>query len=67
LRLSHKNGTKTLKKLYTEYSIPLNDRENLPVIADDEGVVWVCGIGVAERCVVTKDTKNIIKIDAQIV
>lgn len=67
IKLNHRNGTKSLKKLYTEHSIPLNDRENLPVIADDEGVVWVCGIGVAERCAVNKDTKNIIKIDAQIV
>ena len=67
IKLNRRNGTKTLKKLYTEYSVPLNDRENLPVIADDEGVVWVCGIGVAERCAVTKDSQNIIKIEVAIV
>ncbi len=67
MRLNQRNGTKTLKKLYTEFSIPLSDRENLPVIADDEGVVWVCGIGVADRCVATEDTKNIIKIEVETV
>lgn len=67
IKLNRRNGTKTLKKLYTEHSVPQNERETLPVIADDEGVVWVCGIGVAERCAVTKDSQNIIKIEAEIV
>lgn len=67
IKLNRRNGTKTLKKLYTEHSIPQNERATLPVIADDEGVVWVCGIGVAERCAVTKDSQNIIKIEAEIV
>lgn len=67
IKLNRRNCTKTLKKLYTEYSIPQNTRETLPVIADDEGVVWVYSIGVAERCAVTKQTLNIIKIEVEIV
>ena len=67
IKLNRRNGTKTLKKLYTEYSVPLSDRENLPVIADDEGVVWVYSIGVAERCAVSEHSKNIIKINVTIV
>ena len=62
VRLANKNGTKTLKKLYTEYKIPLSERENLPVISDDMGVVWVCGIGVADRCASNADSKRIYKI-----
>lgn len=67
IKLNHRNGTKTLKKLYTEYAVPHNTRETLPVIADDEGVVWVCGIGVAKRCAVTKASQNIIQIEVEIV
>lgn len=54
-----RGGTKTLKKLYNEYKIPLYERENLPVLADDKGIVWIGRIGVAERCAVSDETKRI--------
>ena len=60
--LNKSNGTKTLKKLYTEYAVPLRERPVWPVIADDDGVVWIYGIGVAKRCAVTSQTKKIISV-----
>ncbi len=62
IKIKNRNCTKTLKKLYTEYKVPVCDRDTLPVIADDMGVVFVYGIGVAERCAVDESTKNIFKI-----
>lgn len=62
IRLRGRNGTKTLKKLYNEYSVPLCEREELPVISDDCGVIWIHGIGSAARCAVTAKTKRILKI-----
>ena len=44
LRLS--GGTKTLKKVMIDRKIPEADRNAIPVIADDAGVLGVCGIGV---------------------
>lgn len=67
VKLKNRNGTKTLKKLYTEYKIPLCERDNLPVIADEKGVVWIYKIGVAERCAVDENTKNIFKITTETV
>lgn len=61
VKLYGRNCTKTLKKLFTEKQIPMNERENLPVAADELGVVWVYGIGVAERCAVDKNTNSIFK------
>jgi len=52
-------GTKSLKKLYNELKIPQNDRENLPLAADDNGVIWVYGAGVCERVRVDRETKQI--------
>ena len=43
LRLS--GGTKSLKKLFVDRKIPAAVRDTVPVIADAEGVVAVCGIG----------------------
>lgn len=64
MRLCGKGYTKTLKKLYNEYKIPPEDRETLPVIADDEGVIWIYGIGTAERCAVTERSEHILIIKA---
>ncbi len=65
IRLARKNGTKTLKKLYTEYKIPIEIRDTLPVICDDIGVVWVCNIGVADRCRTDENTKKIYTVSVK--
>lgn len=65
IRLKNKNCTKTLKKLFCEYKIPLELRENLPVLADSEGVVWIYKIGVAERAAADESSKNIYKISVE--
>ncbi len=38
-------GTKTLKKLFIDKKIPASQRNFVPVLADDEGVVGVVGFG----------------------
>ena len=43
IRLS--GGTKTLKKLFIDRKIPAADRDHIPVIADERGVLAVYGIG----------------------
>ena len=62
VRLAGRGCTKTLKQLYNENGIPLNMRKNLPVIEDDKGIVWVCGIGVAERVAATENSEFVCKI-----
>lgn len=63
VKLAGSRYTKTLKKLYNEYRIPLEKRAVLPVIADDEGVIWIYGIGAAKRCAVTENTEKVIQIE----
>lgn len=43
LRLS--GGTKSIKKLLIDRKIPAAQREHIPVIADDTGVLMIAGIG----------------------
>lgn len=38
-------GTKSLKKLFIDRKIPVSERNHIPVIADDAGVIGVLGIG----------------------
>ncbi len=52
--------TKSLKKLFNEFNIPVENRSSLPVLCDDLGVVWIYSVGVDERCSVDTDSSNII-------
>jgi len=65
IRLKNRGCTKTLNKLYSESCIPTELRDSIPVIADENGVIWVYGIGVAHRCAVSATTKYVYKIDTQ--
>ena len=44
IRLS--GGTKSLKKLFIDKKIPADKRNRIPVLADDQGILGVYGIGV---------------------
>ncbi len=65
IRLKNKNCTKTLKKLFCEYKIPTNERDSWPVLADDEGIVWIHKIGVADRCAADESSQKIYKINVE--
>lgn len=54
--------TKTLKRLFNDEKIPINERSKMLILADDCGIVWTEFFGVADRCKITEDTKNYIKI-----
>lgn len=62
ISLQKRNISKTLKKLFCEDSLPLNEREKIPVISDDFGVVWVLGYGCDNRCKTDVDSKRIVGI-----
>ena len=52
-------GTKTLKKLFIEEKIPAEKRNSVAVVADDEGVLWVEGLGAARRARLSEKTVNV--------
>ena len=63
IRLKGRGCTKQLNKLFSELGIPASSRDTIPVIADEKGIIWVLGIGVAERCAVTKNSKRVYIIE----
>ena len=51
-------GKKTLKKFFNEEKTPVTEREYLPLIAEENGEVYVvCGVEISEKVKVTVDTK----------
>ncbi|MBO4339016.1 MAG: tRNA lysidine(34) synthetase TilS [Clostridia bacterium] len=62
IRPENRGVTKTLKKLFLEERIPVEDRNNIAVLSDENGVFLVENICVDERVKITDGTKNIIKL-----
>lgn len=61
-RLPKRNVTKSLKKLFNEYKIPDEQRNNLILLADGSNILWIEGIGANEYCNLSENTNNIISI-----
>lgn len=62
ITLRKRKVTKTLKKLFIEESVLKDERDKIPVISDDNGVVWVFGFGVNKNNAVKENTKNILSV-----
>ena len=62
IKLPKRNVTKTLKKLFIEDNIPQEKRDLIPVLVDDDGVIWVAGYGVNKGNALKKSTKNILSV-----
>jgi len=50
IRLAGRNCTKSLKKLFSEAKMELNERKSCPIIYDEAGPIGVPGFGTAQRC-----------------
>lgn len=57
-------GFKTIGDFFTDQKVPEQLRDRIPLLCDDQGVVWVIGMRIAERVKVTKTTKNALKLSA---
>ncbi len=57
-----KAHTTSVKKLFNE-KIPLENRKRIAFLADELGVIFIEGFGVAQRVAVDENTKNILKIN----
>ena len=66
IKVAGSKVTKTVKKLLTERKIPIEYRKNLPVFADEKGIVWIYNVGVADRVRITKSTKTVMFFNPQV-
>lgn len=57
-------GTRKLKALLIDLKVPRPQRENIPIVCDGEGIVWVTGVRQAERTRVTGHTTRYMIMEA---
>lgn len=54
--------SKKLKNLYKEKNITPESRYGVPMLADDENILWLCGVGVSDYAKVTENSEKIVRI-----
>lgn len=58
----HPDGTKKLKDYMIDARIPREQRDQIPVVASGNQILWVAGYRISEAFKVREHTKNIIQI-----
>lgn len=56
------HGSKKLHDMFVDAKIPRWERHNIPVIADDEKIVWVPGLSISELAKVDESTRRIVRL-----
>lgn len=59
---ANRNCTKSLKKFFNEYHIPVEKRNSIPIICDDKGIIGIYGYCIDERVKADYDTRNVLII-----
>ncbi len=65
ITLPKRNVTKTLKKLFNEEHIDEKNRDLIPVLADECGVVWVFGFGANLKNAANEKSTNVISLEGE--
>jgi tRNA(Ile)-lysidine synthase len=57
-------GTKKVGDFLTDRKVPAVYRDEIPVVCDKEGILWLVGYEIADRVKVTARTKEVLRVDA---
>lgn len=55
--------TKKLSDLFIDEKIGKFRKHQIPILVDDNNIIWVCGIRLSDRYKIDKNTSNILKLE----
>jgi tRNA(Ile)-lysidine synthetase-like protein len=55
-------GTRKLQDLFVDLRVPAAARAHTPLVVCESGIVWVCGLVVAEEGRINRDTTEIVRL-----
>jgi tRNA(Ile)-lysidine synthase len=58
-------GEKKLQDVFVDAKVPRQERDGVPIVVDDRGIVWVVGHCIDERVAVTAETRSVIQMKAR--
>ncbi|NLZ80241.1 MAG: tRNA lysidine(34) synthetase TilS [Clostridiales bacterium] len=62
LEINENGGRKKLKRFFIDKKIPLNERDNILLLADGSHIVWIIGYRISEEYKITENTSRILKV-----
>lgn len=54
------NGHKKVKDILIDYKIPIEERKKIPLICDEQGIIWIAGIQQDAHYLVDEHSKHIL-------
>jgi tRNA(Ile)-lysidine synthase len=58
-------GEKKLQDVLVDLKVPRRRRDNIPVVEDEAGIVWVAGYRIAERAKLTPSTRRVLRLSVR--
>lgn len=58
-----RGGHKKLKKYFIDQKIPVEERDQVPLLAAGSHILWCVGWRISEACKVTKDTRRVLVVE----
>jgi tRNA(Ile)-lysidine synthase len=58
-------GSQLLQDYFTNRKVPRSQRQALPLVVDDVGILWVVGHTIAHRARIRPDTRRVVEIRAE--
>lgn len=56
------DGSKKVKDLFIDNKIPREEREKIPIFADEKGIIWIPGNAVSREYKVEKDSSRVLAV-----
>ncbi len=60
--IDRQGHSQTLKQYMIDAKIPATERDQVPILADEKGVIWVVGHRISEAYKVQEDTRQILEV-----
>lgn len=57
-------GKKKVQDIFVDAKIPRSERDKIPIICDQQGILWVVGVRTGERGRVTSKTERVLRLSA---
>ena len=61
-KISLKNGTKNLSRIFTDGKVSKSERDKIPILKDENEILWIVGMRIGEKYKITEKTKNALKV-----
>ena len=56
-------GMKKIKSVMIDGKIPIRHRKEIPLVLDQQAVLWIAGLRLSERVKITEKTRQILKVE----